>query len=332
MQSTGGRLFGGKAETMTSAPFSQGVPEVVVLGGTGFVGRALAETWPAVHRRPRYLVHRSFPRWLSDSGIRVQRVDLDDPSEVRAALAGGNVLINLLRPDGRGWYPNLLRRLGPSFGDVGLRRCVHASSIDVYAGSAQGLIDEETPVRPLSRYEEEHCEAERNIAGGFPEAAILRLGAVFGPGGRNVVSFAQEMADASFPKLALRRALYGERRMHLVSVGLVARALIHFAVDVCVDAPTVVLLTQDDDSDNNFAFVQDTLAESFGRQPLRNVPALPPAALSLALRLRGLPSQAARRRFSAQKAKGFGLRADGFGEALRNYARMLAVDAEERHI
>jgi nucleoside-diphosphate-sugar epimerase len=315
---------------MTSAPFPQGAPEVVILGGTGFVGRVLAETWPAAHRRPRYLVHRSFPNWLSGSGITVQRVDLDDPADVRTALAGGNVLINLLRPDGQGWYPDLLRRLGPSFAEVGLRRCVHASSIDVYAGSAQGLIDEETPVRPLSPYEKEHCEAERIIAAAFPEAAILRLGAVFGRGGRNVVSFAREMEHARYPKLALRRALYGERRMYLVSAGLVARALAHFAVDVCVDGPTVVLVTQDDDPDNNFAFLQDTLAESFGRQSLGNVPALPSAALSLAFRLRGLPSQSVGRRFSAQKAKGFGLRTDGFGEALRNYARMLAAEAEER--
>ncbi|WP_416193372.1 NAD-dependent epimerase/dehydratase family protein [Nitrobacter sp. TKz-YC01] len=316
---------------MTSAPFSQGAPEVVVLGGTGFVGRALAKTWPAAHR-PRYLVHRSFPDWLSDSGIAVQRVDLDDPGNVRAALAGCNVLINLLRPDGHGWYPDLLRRLGPSFREAGLRRCVHASSIDVYAGSDQALIEEETPVQPLSPYEKEHCETERIIAGAFPEAAILRLGAVFGPGGRNVVSFAHEMVHASFPKLALRRALYGERRMYLASADVVARALAHFALDVHIDGCIVVLVTQDDDPDNNFAFLQDTLAESFGRQSLRNVPALPPATLSLALRLRGLPSQVVGRRFSAQKAKSFGLRTDGFGEALRNYARMLAAEAEERRV
>jgi nucleoside-diphosphate-sugar epimerase len=314
---------------MASARFSQGASEVVILGGTGFVGRVLAETWPA-GQRPRYLVHRSFPDWLSSSGITVQRVDLDDPADVRAALAGANVLINLLRPDGQGWYPELLRRLGSSFREAGLRRCVHASSIDVYAGSDQALIDEETHVRPFSPYEKEHCEAERIIAAAFPEAAILRLGAVFGPGGRNVVSFAQEMAHASFAKLALRRALYGERRMYLVSAGLVARALAHFALDVYVDGRMVVMVTQDDDPDNNFAFLQDILAESFGRQSLRNVPALPPALLRLALRLRGLPSQSVGRRFSAQKAKGFGLRTDGFSEALRNYARVLAADAEER--
>ncbi|KJC42512.1 hypothetical protein UP09_18620 [Bradyrhizobium sp. LTSP885] len=247
-------------------------------------------------------------------------------------MVGANVLINLLRPDGQGWYVDLLQRLSPTFGELGLRRCVHASSIDVYAGSAESLIDEETPVRPLSPYEKEHCEAERIIADSFPEAAILRLGAVFGRGGRNVTSFAREMAHASFPRLALRRALYGKRRMHLVSVGLVARALAHFALKVRVDVPTVVLLTQDDDPDNNFAFLQDTLAERFGRHSLCNVPALPPAALRLALRLRGLPSQAVNRRFSAQKIRGLGLTPDGFGEALRAYARMLAVDSEGHRI
>jgi hypothetical protein len=89
-----------------------------------------------------------------------------------------------------------------------------------------------------------------------------------------------------------------------------------------------VLLTQDDDPDNNFAFVQDTLADYFGRRPLRQVPSLPPAALGVALRMRGLPSRAAWRRFSAQEAASHGLKTDGFGKALRNYARILAGDRE----
>jgi nucleoside-diphosphate-sugar epimerase len=313
----------------TKAPFSSCTAEVVVLGGTGFVGRVLAETWPEAYRRPRYLVHRSFPEWLSNSDITVQRVDINDPVDVGGALEGSTVLINLLRPDGQGWYLELLRRLSPIFREVGLRRCVHASSIDVYAGSTESLIDEESPVRPLSHYQKEHCEAEAIIAAAFPESVVLRLGAVFGRGGRNVVSFAQEMADASFPRFALRRALYGERRMHLVSGELVARALAYFAVTAQVDGPTVLLLTQDNDPENNFAFVQDMLAEIFGRQSLRKVPTLPPAVLKLALRLRGLPSHVARRRFSAQKTEGFGLKTDGFGEALRSYARIL-LDPEER--
>ena len=41
---------------MTGAPFLQSAPEVVVLGGTGFVGRVLAQTWPTARQRPRYLV------------------------------------------------------------------------------------------------------------------------------------------------------------------------------------------------------------------------------------------------------------------------------------
>ncbi|PPQ14330.1 hypothetical protein CV770_37485 [Bradyrhizobium sp. AC87j1] len=317
---------------MTSVPLAQCASEVVVLGGTGFVGRVLAETWPAAQRCPRYLVHRSLPDWLLGSGNRIQRVNLDDPADVRRALTGSNVLINLLRADGQGWYPDLLRRLSQSFAKAGLRRCVHASTIDVYAGSATNPIDEETPVWPLSSYEKEHCEAERIIAAAFPEAAILRLGAVFGPGGRNVVRFGREMADASITKLALRRALYGERRMHLVSVFLVAHALAQFAVDARIHGTTRVLLTQDDHPDNNFAFLQDVLAESFGRQSLRKVPTLPRLTLRLALSLRGLPSQAVERRFSVQKAKRFGLITEGFSEALQNYARMLAAHPEERRI
>lgn len=302
--------------------------QVVVLGGTGFIGNVLAEGWPP--RRPlRYLVHRSRPSWLGTARVEIRQVALDDPAAVLDALRGSEVLINLLRPDGSGWYPDTMRRLQPIFRESGIRRCIHASSIDIYAGTDATFIDEETPSRPLSPYEVEHCAAETILAAAFPETIILRLGAVFGPGGRNIVSFAKEMKHAPHWKLALRRALYGERRMHLVSVQTVCEALIQLALQGQALAMQMILITDDADPNNNFAFVQDRLAEAFGRQPLRGVPVLPARFLRLALRLRGLPGRGIQRRFSSERARKLGLRQSGFGDALCAYARYLATRAAD---
>jgi nucleoside-diphosphate-sugar epimerase len=301
-----------------------------VLGGTGFLGRVLAESWPAEALKPLYLVHRTNPDWAAHADVSLRHVDFHDCSDVRAAIAGRDVLINLLRPNGDGWCASLQRRLVPIFKEEGLRRCVHASSIDVYCGVNDLVVNEETPVEPRSPYEIEHCEIEGIIAEAAPELAVLRLGAVFGFGGRNIVSLAQEMAHASFLKLALRRALYGKRRMHLVSAGLAARALTHFALDARIDGHLVVLVTQDHHPDNNFAFVQDVLAEKFGRHALQSVPTLPAVALRLALRVRGVPADVAKRRFIAREPEGFGWEADNFADALRTYAQDLAAKAEER--
>lgn len=306
---------------MSSSAVAAG-PPVIVLGGTGFVGRALAAGWSAP-TSPRFLVHRTMPAWLEQAGIETVRVDLEDTASLRATLNDGGTLINLIRPDGKGWYPRLVERLMPAARQSAIVRVVHASSIDVYSGATAPLVDEDTPVHPISPYEREHCEVEGIISARAPGAVILRLGAVFGPGGRNVASFANEFAHAAYLKLALRRALYGKRRMHLVSIDAVVQALIHFACRS--DYRGIVTVTQDDDPDNNFAFLQDVLAEAFGRRPLDKVPALPPAVLRLALRWRGLNPAMATRRFSAARSRVLGLDTDGFSPALRRYAHELAA-------
>jgi nucleoside-diphosphate-sugar epimerase len=297
---------------------------VLVLGGTGFIGRALAEQWPkASERPPLYLVHRSRPNWLESVGVPVQEIKLDDFERVASALEGGQVLVNLLRPDGSGWYPDLLRRLAPVLRRAGVRRCIHASSIDVYSGVDLPLVDESTPPHPRTSYEMEHLAAEAALMSTFPETIVLRLGAVFGRGGRNLVSLGEEMRNAPTLRLLLRRALYGRRRMHLVSVETVCSAIVRLASAHETLASQIVLLTQDADPDNNFGFVQDQLADAFGRKPL-HAPVLPEVFLRLALRARGLPDTGINRRFSRERALNLGLPPGNFGGDLQVYAKSLA--------
>ncbi|MPZ46237.1 MAG: NAD-dependent epimerase/dehydratase family protein [Betaproteobacteria bacterium] len=302
-------------------------PCVAVLGGTGFVGRALVARCPKeVSGRVTFLVHRSTPAWLAAAAVSSSGVDLEDVNDVRAALDRHDVLINLLRPDGSGWYPEMLQRLQPIFERAGIRRCVHASSIDVYSGADVDCVDEETPPRPRTAYEAEHLAAEGILAAAFPETVVLRLGAVFGAGGRNVVSFAEEMRHAPGWKLALRRALYGDRRMHLVSVETVADALLRAALTEAPLGSQVILVTEDSDPDNNFAYVQDRLAEAFGRASLKSVPVLPRVCLRLALKARGLPTGAVNRRFSSERGLRLGVTSVHFRDRLGAYARLLAGD------
>lgn len=298
---------------------------IAVLGGTGFVGRALAECWPEdAPQQPTFLVHRSRPAWLETADVEDGRISLDEPEDVRRALEGYDVLINLLRPDGSGWYPEMLRRLQPSLRKSGIRRCVHASSIDVYAGVEVGLVDEDTPPRPLAAYEMEHLAAEQTLVAAFPETVVLRLGAIFGAGGRNVVSLAEEIRSAPTWKLALRRALYGERRMHLVSVQAVRDALVRAALCGRPLGSRMFLVTDDAAPENNFAYVQDCLAEAFGRSVPRSTPVLPRFCLRLALKARGLPTGGIDRRFSSRHALSLGVTSKHFGERLQSYAHLLA--------
>ncbi|UCI34533.1 NAD-dependent epimerase/dehydratase family protein [Mesorhizobium sp. B4-1-4] len=302
-------------------------PRVVVLGGTGFVGEAFAKCWNISAVRPsRYLVHRSRPKWLDTSGVERNDVNLGDPAQMLSVLRGQDVLINLLRPDGSGWYSGAMESLKSTFRESGIRRCIHASSIDVYAGVKDHLVDEDTRPRPLSPYETEHIAVEAVMRDSFPETIVLRLGAVFGPGGRNLVSLAEEISRAPQWKIVLRRSLYGARRMHLVSVETVARALVQLSLERKRLGPQVVLVTDDHDPNNNFAFVQDRLAVAFRRNVPKIGPTAPRSLLRLLLRARGLPDRNIDRRFSHRKASELGLPSEAFVDRLEEYAQHLADD------
>ncbi|MER8849231.1 MULTISPECIES: NAD-dependent epimerase/dehydratase family protein [Mesorhizobium] len=300
-------------------------PRIVVLGGTGFVGQAFARGWANASARPsRYLLHRSRPRWLNSGETEIQHVDINDAAQVLDALRGHDVLINLLRPDGSGWYRSVVENLRPSFQESGITRCIHASSIDVYSGVEERHVREDTRPQPLAAYEREHLAVESLIRDSFPETIVLRFGAVFGPGGRNLVSLAEEMRHAPSWKIALRRSLYGARRMHLVSVETAAGSLVHLALHRNPLGSQLVLVTDDHDPNNNFAFVQDRLAAAFGRSIQGLGGTAPKSLLKFLLRSRGLPSQSIDRRFSHERAVELGLPSEAFPDRLEKYAVQLA--------
>ena len=299
---------------------------VTVLGGTGFVGHCLAKSWPSDgDARLRILVHRSCPSWLEDCRAEIRTVDLENLHDVEKALAGSHVLVDLLRPGGDGWLTTQIRRLLPVLAVVGIERLVHASSIDVYGASPVRLIKEDTAVDPRTPYEREHRDMELLIEQAQQSATILRLGAVFGEGGRNLVALADELAEAPVWRPALRRALYGRRRLHLVSVETVAEAIRFAALPPAARAAKYLLVTDDGADENNFAFVQDRLAAALGRS-LPRLPELPPALLRLAMKLRGRSSMYPYRRFSAGGLAELGFRSSrNFVERLERFCTMLAV-------
>lgn len=303
---------------------------VVVLGGSGFVGRRLAQELAGrAAGRPVYVIHRSRPDWLAAAPVEARTISLDDAAGLRMAIEGAGAVVNLLRPDGSGWYAGLLRSLLPAVAAAGVGRLLHVSSIDVYGSAPGRLIDEDTPPVPQTPYAREHLEAERLARAAMPRTVVLRLGAVFGPGGRNVVAFAREAQCAPLWRLTARRALYARRRMHLVSVEAVCAIVADLALGSRPAAHGTILVTDDDDERNNFAFMQDVLASAFGRGVPAGLPMLPAPVLEALLRLRGKPAELVRRRFSGERMRALGLRRPDFGTCLEAYARRLATERSD---
>ncbi|MEO5819181.1 MAG: NAD(P)H-binding protein [Vicinamibacteraceae bacterium] len=270
---------------------------VVVLGGTGSVGRALVASWPiAERRRLRVLLHRSRPDWLTAGDVETCAIDPTSVADLRRALDGATALIDLLRPTGDGWRLTAAARLSEAVDRTSVRRIVHVSSIDVYGVSRAPIVDADTAPEPASAYAREHLEAER-LAEGRPVATtVARLGAVFGPGSQNLVAIADEVAVAPAWRLAARRALNGPRRLHLVSHDTVTQALT-VLVDAD-DAPPRLVVTDDAAPENDFAHAQDLLTAALRRPDVSGTPVLPRAVLRAALAWRGQPAALAYRRFA----------------------------------
>nr|WP_246382401.1 NAD(P)-dependent oxidoreductase [Prauserella isguenensis] len=181
---------------------------VVVLGGSGFVGSAVAARFLAEGARVRS-VSRSGGNPVS--GVDAVGADLTRPGVVAEAVAGADVVVVLVLYTGSGGY-----RVGPDRAreaaevNVGVAEAVAAAARDrilLFAGSTSqvGVVDHdridgtETDA-PVTEYDRQKCEAERVVseAGGI----TLRLPTVYGCGPAGL--------DRGVVTAMTRRALAGE--------------------------------------------------------------------------------------------------------------------------
>lgn len=291
------------ATAMTSAdPARSRGMRTAILGGTGFVGRCIAQRWPQSEPAPRFLLHRSEPAWLARLGCDTIRVDLETGAGFAAATEDCHRLVSLLRPNGTSWLLTTMQRLLPALLSPSISRIIHTSTIDVYGDTPAPWVDEQTAPRPGRPYEREHWAVEKVVAQWRGASCIVRPGAIFGLGGQNLVKLTEEVSRGALWRLRARRSLYGARRMHLVSVENVADAIIAVAT-ATNSPPECVNVVDDAEDENNFADVQDTLLSAFARPTMTGVPHIPGIALRAVLQARGQSPHRPARRFSDRRLR-----------------------------
>ncbi|WP_223519114.1 NAD-dependent epimerase/dehydratase family protein [Pseudomonas sp. GL-B-19] len=317
-----------------SGPGVNGVMQrLVVIGGTGFVGhhllKALSDTSNAFEII--FAVHRNEPAWLADSSIHVQRFDVESSASLAVILTPGCIVLNLLRPDGSGWFLPAIESVLRACRTACVKRYIHVSSIDVFGASQDSVCTSASPIVPMTPYEREHAAAEalvRAEAAEHFEVLVLRLGAVFGVGGLNIVSFVKEVSSAPHWKLALRRSLYGARRMHLVSVEKVVEVLLFITTVETIVQGEIIVVTEDSAPDNNFAYLQDCLMKAFGRSVFSRIPCLPPSILRYVLDVRKVSNSDPMRRFRDTRLSELGfLDCAQFTTRLDSYVKYLRANA-----
>ncbi len=173
---------------------------VLVLGGTGFIGRALVRRLHHDGYGVRLLVRNpnSCPSELSDMPVEIIKGDFTDPDTVDAALNEIDYVYHLARGNGKTWLDYLktdvepTRKVGELCLKHGVRRLFYVSSIAIYyAGKNASTISEKTVpdegiirVAPYARskVENERSMLELHRQQQLP-VVIFRPGVVLGRGG-----------------------------------------------------------------------------------------------------------------------------------------------------
>ena len=182
-----------------------GALTLAVTGAAGFLGRRVVALARQRGHDVRAFARGAVPEgWSGDGGIAVHRLDLAGPAAdlagtLAGALAGADAAIHLaaslagdeaaMRRDGEAATRALLAAMGLA----GVPRLVLASSLSVYAaGPPGGAIDEGSALEPRPDRRDAYARAKlaqeavvREAVvreAGLPQAWVLRIGALFGPG------------------------------------------------------------------------------------------------------------------------------------------------------
>jgi len=184
----------------TPRPADDIASDVLVVGGTGFIGAYLVERLLAAGRRVTVLARNieNLPALYSDPRVKLVRGDARNAADVDAAIGAAPYVVNLAHGGGggsRGEVEETLvgtaRTVAECCHESGVKRLIFVSSIAaLYLGDAGDVVVGTTPPDPLAEERGDYARAKalaelalmrlRN-ARGIP-LCILRPGVVIGAG------------------------------------------------------------------------------------------------------------------------------------------------------
>lgn len=244
------------------------MPVIVITGASGFIGQHLvAELLDSpndVHIRA--LIHHSLgSNTFRSKNLVTFKGDLTRSETLEGLFEQGCTVVNLAYLHSQSNNDNLLAvsNLADACIKARIKRLIHCSTAVVVGRVSNSEITEETRCAPVSAYELTKLEVEKLLSGkaqGRFEFVTLRPTAVFGPGGKNLLKLAGDLAHGNRFVNYMKSCLYGYRRMNLVCIENVISAITFLikAEKNTIDGETYIV-SDDEAPANNYLDVEKYL-------------------------------------------------------------------------
>ena len=266
-------------------------------------------------------------RYTWPDNVEVVQGDMSDLASLRGFIEPGSTVVNLVYLWNAGEAENLAitGNLLEACKSAQVRRLIHSSTAAVVGRACDDTVTESTVCRPVTEYGIIKLKIEQMIitsAGGHFDAVVLRPTSVFGPGGEPLKKLAETLVGGRRLRNYFKSCFFGNRRMNWVHIANVVAAIQFLIQRTANMGGEVYIVSDDQDSDNNFAAVEQFLMRTLNR-PNYALPRIPFSlhVLSLLLRLLGRNNTNPRTNYVQAKLQGLGFnRPVVFRDGLAEYA------------
>ncbi len=248
------------------------ITDLIITGASGVIGKALLNKLSNDQKYKVYALTRdakTLELYNQFSNIKVIEIDLSKSNKWEIEFENNVVAINLAYS--RKKYDDYNLLLLNNFIDickkVSVKKFIHISTIDV-CGRLKSIKPSELDIpKPYSDYAKEKYELEKvvikNNSLAYQSFSILRSGLVFGPLTIGLDKIIKDILCKKTTLNYMRSIIYQNRSLNLVYIDNLLRSILFFIEDYSIESKSIYFVTDDDDPNNNYKFVEKYIIDKF---------------------------------------------------------------------